>query len=871
MSDEIRDVLIRLRTDATGVKQGNQEANSSFEALKAAGLVAAAAIAASGAAATALISTINRGQGVSELASSFDSLNSKAGASTTALSTLREATQGLLADTDLMRASNQALLAGLSPDQFLQVASAADAMGDAVGIDTKQSMDLLTNAVATGNDRLLKQFGIMVDNKKAEEEFAKSIGLTADKLNEAGKREAARIAILAELEKQTLAAGSASETAGDIIQQMGVAITNAQDGIARFVNESTVLVGALKEIQEWAGFAANGLRLLFSNSLDAEAQRLSLAIRNVQEEINSGGLTGIVSALGRQIAGEDEYEILADLKRQLEAVNAERAKGVEQQEKGTVAIDKQAQSAEELRKKYSAIAKEVKVYSESLGDLVDPISFVKLNATGFSDVFGTLGTFYGKEVSDAAQDLFKITSDGAKELEERNKEAFKNSVGFFEDILTSTITGSSQSLEQILEDALKRVAIGFGAQLLAQVAASMGGSGLLSQIGSASGLGQYLASSIFGGAGGSGIGPIANGSEYAASLSSSAMSMSSIAGSLTAIIPAAGVVAGGALAYTAYNRFQNSDRKPGDAAQAGGATYLAGDVTGISQTYFAISSLTSGDKKKRQESEARQNFLETLNIPLNENDYNINAPTGSVAAGAVGFGNALSHATTGGSGKLGADVAAIFANQAKDAKSFNEALITMQGLMGKLGLTAEDVKNSLTEAFLDGQLSLEEFGADIQNTNLLAQKDLVGENSISDAFTILAENIDKDPRKALKGLGFVFKELADEGIKTTAQIHDYIALNYPKLTPVFDSFAAQGIDSFEDIEGASGDTVFAIFNQLKPLSGVFQEVFGGVKDVGDGSEASANKTERSADRMVKAWNKVEQAANDAAEASAAVG
>lgn len=119
-----------------------------------------------------------------------------------------------------------------------------------------------------------------------------------------------------------------------------------------------------------------------------------------------------------------------------------------------------------------------------------------------------------------------------KKLEEQYKEAFRNSVEFFADIFTTTITGSSQDITEILADALKRVAIGFGAQIAASIAANVGLN--LTGITSAQGLGQVIASSLgFEGGGVGTLGDIFGGGGAGTALTSSAVALDGSAAALT--------------------------------------------------------------------------------------------------------------------------------------------------------------------------------------------------------------------------------------------------------------------------------------------------------------------------------------------------
>lgn len=248
---EIRDLLMRFRGDSSGAEEAAKKVQKSLDATnkladqlgKAFGRLTVAA------AAYATYKFFDRGQEVSEITTAFKNLETVAGRLADGeLAKLRESTQGLVSDLDLMKAANQALLAGLTPEQFSKVAEAADTLGDAVGKGTTEAVNDLSFALQTGNERLLKQYGIIINTQQAEDKFAKSIGTTRDRLNEAGKLESSRIAILAAISEKTKQIGQANVTAGDGIQRVTASIANFVDRLAQSVNENEALSQSFDDI-----------------------------------------------------------------------------------------------------------------------------------------------------------------------------------------------------------------------------------------------------------------------------------------------------------------------------------------------------------------------------------------------------------------------------------------------------------------------------------------------------------------------------------------------------------------------------------------------------------------------------------------------
>lgn len=872
---EIKEFVIRVRMESDDLSRGLQEVNQKLDNLNKAAsegktslteLNSGAELAKKGfdtlkLAYQIFVATIDRGQAVTELTNSFKAL----GGSSESLNSLRTATQGLASDMALMRASNQATMAGLSPDQFLKVAQAADTLGDAIGIDTKQSMDLLTNALVTGNDRLLKQFGILVDNKVAHEDYAKAIGVSVKELTEVGKREADRIAILDAIKKKTDELGSAEETAGDVMQRLGVKVDNAIDSFSQWINENTLVIESLKTIEA----TVTGLISLIKEL--AGAVRI---LPNVKSELQQyGGALG-VPGLKLDPNNPDEFISIGTnemFQNQLAAFQA----AAQQNVFGPFGFNGAlvATKPNKPKPKPKPIG--------SIGDQVDPLNFNML-----------FGSVAGGDIESAVSEAFGDKNLGKtilrqmEKMEDEAKDAFRNSVTFFEDILTTSITGSSQSMQQILTDALKRVAIGFGGELLAQIAGSMGLTNITGSLGSATGLGEGIAKAIFGEGGGMALGGDAA-TQAASSLSTSATSMASITSSLSALLPAAAAAAGIAATYfgsEAANRSGQGTANAWAAANAlnpinqglnayqGGRNVLGGGRLTTSQQIalaaptlglsFAVNpvmdafGISSGNSQLAAERQAREQMLESLKDrlgpdlsfsgirgPLSLNASNFNIDTNNELKGqAVALANPFAQILSGGDKKLGSDLAAIFASATSEGKNFNEVLINTQSLIGKLGIDAAKAKDDITQLFLDGKVSLEDYQVDMQQLAIISQDVLQGPNGVADGFKVLAESIKTNPRAALQALGLEFNTFKNLGLKNTQEIIAYLTDKFgPEASVVFQQLASIGISSFEDIKNASSDEILQIFNVLNSLAEQLQSLASAGDQMGEGIKRGAQK------------------------------
>lgn len=101
-----------------------------------------------------------------------------------------DATDGTVSNMDLIIAKNRAMEMDLelSEEQFALVAAQADRYADAIGTDVSDALDKLIKGLATGQERALRNAGIVINADKAYEKFALRLGITADKLNDLGKK-----------------------------------------------------------------------------------------------------------------------------------------------------------------------------------------------------------------------------------------------------------------------------------------------------------------------------------------------------------------------------------------------------------------------------------------------------------------------------------------------------------------------------------------------------------------------------------------------------------------------------------------------------------------------------------------------------------
>lgn len=922
----------------------------------------------------AFVNAMSRGQEVTRLTEAFNNLYGATGTlAIDGLGRLQTALDNTVDKITILKEANQAAQAGISPEGFVAVAEAADRLGDVVGKSIPEALADFTQAMTSGNVKSLQQYGIVVDLKKAQDDFAKSIGTTADMLNRTGQLEAARNAILAELYKNLERLGPASKTVFDSIEHIEVAWRDANNEILKAINENQELAILLDNIStiikdtNWIKWASDlsktlsvtvqvveqlvkglsdalAITVKFANvipiigpaidSIARASQSLSLSVNDVFRQIPVIGpvVSGIASkvddwvmgTVGVKIANEEISRVLVNVFGQTGKILSNSIKIRKEDNNRFIDQEKAAKAAQKALEKELALRKKISEEADKLTEQelknaiersIDELNqadftrlrdelyrsvkeaYIKAHSDGITDpqllakirenaerTAQIQSDEYTDKMGDAAQ---KVAEKQQDELEKRLQEA----ADFWTDVFADAINGEFD-LDN-LEDALKRAAAGFAGQLTASFVGAPTG------VNSAQGFGQVLAQYFLSGStggvgwsggglwGGAAAGGVSSGiSTGSAAGGAAGLGSASLAGFLGWLWPLAAIYGG----MRAADKFQSYTADGDFTLQEGiKTTHPRGGVNFFNNLFgedlnellhimpllpilgsatFALPFI-KGHGQGWQEGENRNAILEWLGentglgesetfagvggpITLDMNAYNVDS--NSLAGQAVGLVQGLADVITGGDDKLGSDLAGIFANAVSAGEDFNDVMVNTLSLMDTLGFSAEDAKNQLTQLFLDGEVSLDEFAAGVQGLNVLATEDLIGDNSIKDAFDILMNSFKEEPRVAIKAMELLLQELSQAGITEFADMADYMQQVFGvDATALFEAMSQAGITSFEQFANLSADQLVLLFTALQELGAVLED------DIPASGEEAARGLGRQFRKMVE---DAEQAAED---------
>lgn len=135
-----------------------------------------------------------------KLEKTFNALSLQAGiAADTIKNDLTQAVDGFVGESELLQIANQAFVTlGNNAKNLPQIIELARKTYAVFGGSIVDNTNAITNAIATGQTRQLKQLGLIVDVNKAYKEYASSIGTAVPLLNEQQRQQAVLNSILAQ-------------------------------------------------------------------------------------------------------------------------------------------------------------------------------------------------------------------------------------------------------------------------------------------------------------------------------------------------------------------------------------------------------------------------------------------------------------------------------------------------------------------------------------------------------------------------------------------------------------------------------------------------------------------------------------------------
>ena len=132
------------------------------------------------------------GENIRQINAQFDALAKSVGLASDELKDqIMATTKGLLDEEDALQSASAAIVSlGENANRLPEIFELARKAGALFGGDITQRVEQISSALASGNARMLRQLGIIVDNDKALKAYAKAIGVTVDMLTDQQRKQA---------------------------------------------------------------------------------------------------------------------------------------------------------------------------------------------------------------------------------------------------------------------------------------------------------------------------------------------------------------------------------------------------------------------------------------------------------------------------------------------------------------------------------------------------------------------------------------------------------------------------------------------------------------------------------------------------------
>lgn len=161
--------------------------------------------------------------------------------------------QGLTGLRDQLEAAADGLLdvgdiAQRAASSVINLGDSASRLPDLLNLATKSALQFggtaedrffgLIQAVETGNTRILRQQGIIVDANRVMDQYARTLGLTASELTQAQRQQALLNAVLEDGEKRLSAAGENVAPLQTSVTRLNVAVNEFSESIQKSISSS---------------------------------------------------------------------------------------------------------------------------------------------------------------------------------------------------------------------------------------------------------------------------------------------------------------------------------------------------------------------------------------------------------------------------------------------------------------------------------------------------------------------------------------------------------------------------------------------------------------------------------------------------------
>ena len=208
---------------------------------------------------------------VESMGMAFKTLSGGTENASIAMDRLKEATNGTMSRFDLFQQANNAMILGVSKnsEEMAEMFDIAQRLGQALGRDTRESVESLITGIGRQSRMMLDNIGIIVKSEEAYKAFADRLGITVEQLTEAQRKQAFLTATMesarekvAGLNEELLTTQMRSERvaaafkdASANVGQLAIAVLDLDNVLGRVAestdNWNTILSNNIKDNKDW--------------------------------------------------------------------------------------------------------------------------------------------------------------------------------------------------------------------------------------------------------------------------------------------------------------------------------------------------------------------------------------------------------------------------------------------------------------------------------------------------------------------------------------------------------------------------------------------------------------------------------------------
>lgn len=229
------------------------------------------------------------------------------------LSAMQRASQGTIANSDLMLSANRAMALGVadSANEMSQLIEVAIARGKQLGVGATQAFNDLVTGIGRMSPLILDNLGIVTGGEKLFNDYAAAIGKTAAQLSDAEKKQALVNKVIAESAAVVNANAKAGNDAAESFERAAASWANIKGDLGQLF--APALASFANQMANITDAAASGMRnisqSLSINDALGNVQILEGAIQSLSESIAANR-----AQLAEQEAGSETYR---DIQKQI--------------------------------------------------------------------------------------------------------------------------------------------------------------------------------------------------------------------------------------------------------------------------------------------------------------------------------------------------------------------------------------------------------------------------------------------------------------------------------------------------------------------------------------------------------------------------